>query len=282
MLKYRLIFGTLMTIGFIALILFDGWLDGSLNSQKPTDIQATLLAIFLVIVAVPVNLEFAALAANAGAKIFLPITITATILLSTGWYWAQFFQTAALFFTFIICFSALAVFLWQGVKYAGVGAFANCGANLLAIIYLGVLTSFIMAIRVEFGPVIFLMFIFVIKCSDIGAYTLGRLFGKHKFSPVISPKKTWEGMGGAVLFAAVVASIFALVFDIMPLWQAVVFGVVFAFIGQLGDLAESMFKRAAEQKDSSNTVPGFGGILDVIDSLLGSAVFAYLFFRIFL
>ena len=68
----------------------------------------------------------------------------------------------------------------------------------------------------------------------------------------------------------------------MPLWQAVVFGVVFAFIGQLGDLAESMFKRAAEQKDSSNTVPGFGGILDVIDSLLGSAVFAYLFFRIFL
>ena len=167
MLKYRLIFGTLMTIGFIALILFDGWLDGSLNSQKPTDIQATLLAIFLVIVAVPVNLEFAALAANAGAKIFLPITITATILLSTGWYWAQFFQTAALFFTFIICFSALAVFLWQGVKYAGVGAFANCGANLLAIIYLGVLTSFIMAIRVEFGPVIFLMFIFVYHKSGV-------------------------------------------------------------------------------------------------------------------
>ena len=282
MLKYRLIFGTLMTIGFITLILFDGWLDGSLNSQTPSDIQATLLAIFLIIVAFPVNLEFAALAANTGAKIFLPITITASILLSTSWYWAQFFETAALFFTFIICFSALAIFLWQGIKYASVGAFANCGANLLAIIYLGVLTSFIMAIRVEFGPIIFLMFIFVIKCSDIGAYTLGRLFGKHKFSPVISPKKTWEGMGGAVLFAVVVASIFALVFDIMPLWLAAVFGVVFAFIGQLGDLAESMFKRAAEQKDSSSIVPGFGGILDVIDSPLGSAVFAYLFFRIVL
>jgi phosphatidate cytidylyltransferase len=275
-----------MTIGFIALVLFDGRLDGSLNSQNPAGVQATLLMVLLVIIAFPANFEFAGLAKNAGAKIFLPITIISSVLLSTGWYWSQFFhdknQFAALFFILVLCLSSLVIFLWQGFRYAVVGVFENCGANLLSIIYLGALASFFMKIRIDFGPLIFLWFVFVVKFCDIGAYTLGRLFGKHKFSPVISPKKTWEGMAGGVIFAVIAASIFALVFDIMPLWQAVVFGVVFAFIGQLGDLAESMLKRAAEQKDASAVVPGFGGILDVIDSPLVSAVFAYVFLRLFL
>jgi phosphatidate cytidylyltransferase len=285
MLKYRLIFGTLMTIVFVALILFDGWFDGSLSAQKSdASVQATLLAIFLIIIAIPANLELSKLVNSAGAKIFLPITITGSILLSTVWYWSQFFadknRIAALGFAFVVCLSVIAIFLWQGIKYAAVGAFANCGANLLALIYLGALTSFVVAVRIDFGPIAFLMYIFVVKCSDIGAYTIGRLFGKHKFSPVISPKKTWEGMAGAVIFAVAVSSIIAKVFGIMPLRQAVLFGVIFAFLGQLGDLAESMLKRAAEQKDSSNAVPGFGGVLDVIDSPLATGVFAYLFFML--
>jgi phosphatidate cytidylyltransferase len=124
------------------------------------------------------------------------------------------------------------------------------------------------------------MFVFVVKSSDIGAYTVGKLFGRHKFSPRISPGKTWEGMVGAVVFASIVAFAFAAGCDIMTLWQAVIFGVCFAFIGQLGDLAESLIKRDAEKKDSAASVPGFGGILDVIDSPLGAAPFAYLFFAL--
>jgi len=281
MLKYRLIFGTLMTICFIGLVLFDGFLDGSLK-QNPAAVQATLLTILLVIVAIPANIELSKLISASGAKIFLPVTIISSILLSTGWYIAQFFpnptQFAAIFFILMFALSTLAIFLWQGLRYASVGAFANCGANLLSICYLGALAGFFIKIRIDFGPIRFLMFIFVVKLCDIGAYTAGSLFGKHKFSPVISPKKTWEGMAGGVIFSVAAASIIALVFDIMPLWQAVIFGVCFAFLGQLGDLAESMLKRAAEQKDSAGTVPGFGGILDVIDSPLGAAVFAYLFF----
>ncbi len=285
MLKYRLIFGTLITIGFVALILFDGWLDGSLSAQKPeASIQATLLVIFLIIIAVPANLELAKLARSAGAKIFLPVTIVSTILLAAVWYLSQFFaeryQFAVFFFAFVVCFTLLAVFLWQGLAFAAVGVFANCGANLLALVYLGVLTSFVMAVRIDFGPIAFLMYIFVVKCADIGAYTAGRIFGRHKFSPVLSPKKTWEGMAGAVIFASVVSSIFALAFDIMSLMRAILFGVIFAFLGQFGDLAESMLKRAAEQKDASNSVPGFGGVLDVIDSPLATGVFAYLFFML--
>jgi phosphatidate cytidylyltransferase len=276
-----------MTIAFIALVLFDARLDGSLSAQKPdAPIQATLLAVFLIVIAIPANLELSKLVNSAGAKIFLPITIAGSILLSTVWYWSQFQffadknRIAALAFAFIICLGILAIFLWQGVRYAAVGAFANCGANLLSMVYLGALAGFVIAVRIDFGPIAFLMYIFVVKCSDIGAYTIGRLFGKHKFSPVLSPKKTWEGMAGAVVFASVVSSIFALASGIMLLWQAVLFGIVFAFLGQLGDLAESMLKRAAEQKDSANTVPGFGGVLDVIDSPLATGVFAYLFFML--
>jgi phosphatidate cytidylyltransferase len=286
MLKYRLIFGTLMTIVFVGLILLDGHLDGSLSAEKTNcKIQGTILAVFLLLVAIPANIEFAKLVKSAGAKVFLPITIPCSILLADGWYLAQFFpnklQAAAMIFMLTICLGLLMIFLWQGAKFAMAGAFANIGANLLAIVYLGALSGFVMAFRIDFGPLAFLMYIFTVKCSDIGAYTLGRICGKHKFSPVISPKKTWEGMLGACVFAAIVSSIFAKTFGIMPLRQAVLFGIIFAFLGQLGDLAESMLKRASEQKDSSNTVPGFGGILDVIDSPLATGVFAYLFFAFF-
>lgn len=287
MLKYRLIFGTLMTILFVSLILLDGYIDGSLLAKKENSpVQATLLAALIVLVAVPANFELAKLLKSGGAKIFLPITIASTVLIAAGWYIAQFFedpsQFAAIFFVLIFGLSTLAIFLWQGLKYAAIGAFANCGANLLAICYLGVLTSFIIKLRIDFGPIAFLMFVFVVKFCDIGAYTFGRLYGKHKFSPVISPKKTWEGMAGGVIFSVILASIFAAVFDIMPIFAAVVFGAVFAFLGQLGDLAESMLKRAAETKDSASSVPGFGGVLDVIDSPLGTAIFAYLYFLFFL
>jgi phosphatidate cytidylyltransferase len=85
-------------------------------------------------------------------------------------------------------------------------------------------------------------------------------------------------MAGAVVLAVIVAFFFAAVFDIMVWPLAVVFGFCFAFIGQIGDLVESMIKRDARQKDSADNVPGFGGILDVIDSPLIAAPFAYLFF----
>ena len=95
----------------------------------------------------------------------------------------------------------------------------------------------------------------------------------------MSPGKTWEGLGGAVVVAAAVSIAFAVVFGIMGVGPALLYGICMAVIGQLSDLAESMLKSDAQMKDSSNRVPGFGGILDVIDSPLFAAPFAYLFFR---
>jgi len=282
MLKYRLIFGTLMIIAFVGLMLADGWLDGSLSQSLPyRPIQGTALCILVAMLAIGAVRELATLAGARGFRILLPIATAASILAATSPYARQFVSVPAdLYLAFILAFALFAVLIYQAKWYGTSGVIGNCGATFLAIIYLGLLSSFVLAIRIDFGVWGLLTFVFVIKSSDIGAYTFGRLFGKHKFSPRISPGKTWEGMLGAVVFAAIVAFLFSAGCGIMAWQQAALFGVCFAFIGQLGDLAESLIKRDAEHKDSAHSVPGFGGVLDIIDSLLAAAPLAYLYFML--
>ena len=281
MLKHRLILGTLMTVFFVVVVIFGGWFDGSLTASADDDkpIQGTILCIFIAVLIFPAQFELAKLAAAKGLKIFMPVSITASVLFATTWYWPQLLEIeAASYLLFLSAFTLLGLLLYQYTRYGTLAVLANCGANYFSVIYLGLFSAFVSAVRIDFGPWVLLMFVFVVKSADIGAYTIGRLLGKHKFSPQISPGKTWEGMAGAVATAVIVAVSFAVSCDIMSWPAAVFFGCCFAFIGQFGDLVESMLKRDAEQKDSANTVPGFGGILDVIDSPLIAAPFAYLFF----
>jgi phosphatidate cytidylyltransferase len=284
MLKYRLFFGTLMVVAFIGLCLVDGWLDGSLSdstTQPLLPVSGTILCILTVLLAIPSQLELANLIEKTGPKIFRTLTIPASMLLVLGWYARQFFPAPFQFQLYHIVATTAAIllilFVMQAVKFANTGTIANCSANLFACFYLGFLSSFVLGIRVDFGLWPLLMFIFTVKSSDIGAYTVGKLFGKHKFAPQISPSKTWEGLAGAVLFAVIVSVIFALNTGKMSTAMAVVFGGLFAVLGQLGDLAESMIKRDAQQKDSASSVPGFGGVLDIIDSPIATAPLAYLF-----
>ncbi len=295
MLKYRLLFGTLMTIFFTAVVIFDGWLDGGLTtSMADKQVQGTLLFILIAILMVPAQLELAKLAGAKKLRIFTPVSMIASILFAGAWYWPQLLrflsvigtpnggQVAAIspriYLFFLAVLALLVLLLYQYFRYGVSDVIANCGANYFSIVYLGLLSSFVLAIRIDFGPWPLLMFVYVVKTADIGAYAIGSPFGRHKFSPKISPSKSWEGMAGAVATAIIVAIGFAVSCDIMAWWLAVIFGLCFAFIGQFGDLAESMLKRDAEQKDSANKVPGFGGILDVIDSPLVAAPFSYLFF----
>jgi phosphatidate cytidylyltransferase len=280
MVRHRLFFGTLMTVLFTAVVIFDGWMDGSLTSlAADKSIQGTIFCILVILLIVPGQFELSKLAAAKNLKIFLPVSVAASILFAVSRYLQQLaeFQPGT-YFSLLSAFVLLALFLYQYKFYGTSGVLANCGANYFSILYLGLLSGFCVAIRIEFGLWPLLMFVYVVKAADIGAYSIGSMFGKHKFSPKISPGKTWEGMAGAVGAAIIVAIGFSLICDIMPWWPAVMFGLVFAFIGQLGDLAESMIKRDAEQKDSANKVPGFGGILDIVDSPLVAAPLAYLFF----
>jgi phosphatidate cytidylyltransferase len=122
----------------------------------------------------------------------------------------------------------------------------------------------------------------VVKSGDTGAYAVGRLVGQHKMSPLVSPGKTWEGAAGAILFAMLAAWLCLTylpaalgVSDPLPSWYWVVFGPTVGLAGLLGDLSESLFKRDMGRKDSSTWLPGFGGVLDVIDAVLFAAPVAY-------
>ena len=256
-------------------------MDGSLTASVADDrtVQGTILCILIALLIIPAQLELSRLAAAKNLKIFTPISVTASILFATSWYWPQLIEVPPqIYLLFLSTFSLLVLLLYQYFCYGTSGVIANCGANYFSIIYLGLLSAFVLAVRIDFGLWPLLMFVFVVKSGDIGAYAVGTLFGKHKFSPKISPNKTWEGMAAAAGLAMIVAILFALSCGIMDWWSAAIFGICFAFIGEVGDLAESMIKRDAEQKDSANKVPGFGGILDIVDSLLVAAPFAYLFF----
>jgi phosphatidate cytidylyltransferase len=283
MLRNRLFFGTLMTAFFIAVVVFDGWLDGSITADQADDkhIQGTVFCLLIALLAIPAQLELSKLAAAKNLRIFTPVTIISSIVFANSGYLLQFTEIRPdNCLIFLLAFVLFALLLYQYIFYKTSGVLANCGASYFSIVYLGLLSSFCVAMRLEFGLWHLLMFVFVVKCSDIGAYTIGTMFGKHKFSPKISPAKSWEGMGGAVAFAIIVAIGFAVSCDIMSWWFAIIFGLCLAFIGQIGDLVESMIKRDAEKKDSANKVPGFGGILDIIDSPLVAAPFGYLFFTL--
>ncbi|UCE49799.1 MAG: phosphatidate cytidylyltransferase [Phycisphaerales bacterium] len=281
MLRNRLFFGTLMTTLFTAVVIADGWFDGSLTTTPVDDkaVQGTAFCIIVALLAIPSQIELSRLASAKGLKMFLPVSIIASILFATASYWPQLIDFPLQ--TYLILLSAfvlLALVLYQYLKCGTSAMLANCGANYFSIAYIGLLSGFCVTIRIEFGLWHLLSFVLVVKSADIGAYAIGTMFGKHKFSPGISPGKSWEGMGGAMAAAALVAIGFALSCGIMSWLPAIVFGLCFAFIGQVGDLVESMMKRDAEQKDSGHKVPGFGGVLDIIDSPLVAAPFAYLFF----
>ncbi|HPC94705.1 MAG TPA: phosphatidate cytidylyltransferase [Sedimentisphaerales bacterium] len=283
MLKQRILSGVLMTVFFGGLVLLDGWLDGSATVAPDDDkaVQGTLLAILVAVVMAPATLEFAGLCVVKGLHVLLAPAVGGVVLVSTAWYWSQWLRVSLHGCVLIVlAFSLLASVLAQYRRFGTDGVLANCGVNCLAILYLGLLAAFVVGIRVDVGLWETLMLMFVVKGSDIGAFTFGKLFGRHKFSPRVSPGKTWEGLAGAIVVAMGISLAFSVAFDIITWMWALLFGGCFAVIGQFGDLTESMMKRDARQKDSANRVPGFGGILDVIDSVLVAAPFGYLFFRL--
>ena len=195
------------------------------------------------------------------------------------------------------------------------GALADVGATWAIIVYAGFLPSFAVQLRCHpfldgpDGAWLIVILLSVVKVSDIGAFFIGSAFGTHKLIPWVSPKKSVEGAMGGVLCAVTVSLFFWFAFEwIHPgitaaavesaggedpskavpllytmtqlfhelsLSQAIIFGVLMSISGQLGDLLESVFKRAAGAKDSAHLLPGFGGVLDIIDSPVLAAPIAW-------
>jgi phosphatidate cytidylyltransferase len=145
-----------------------------------------------------------------------------------------------------------------------------CGLAVLAPAFVALARLQISAGAFARGPLIVLWLVLMVCAADIGAYFAGRAFGRRKLAPRVSPGKTWEGALGGLAMVALVAGGGALYFGLLPL-AAVAFGCGVGIFSVIGDLTESMFKRAAALKDSGTLLPGHGGLLDRIDSVTAAA-----------
>ena len=174
-------------------------------------------------------------------------------------------------------------------------SFSMVSHTMLGVLYVSWLLGFLLKIYffaeqagAGFDPgYCLLFFILTTKCSDIGAYSLGSLIGRHKMIPSVSPAKTWEGFVGAILLSTAAAMVMADYWGPdrlggMTLGHAAALGPVLAVGAVIGDLVESVFKRDSGVKDSGSFFPGIGGILDLLDSLLFNAPLMFLYLRLVL
>lgn len=167
------------------------------------------------------------------------------------------------------------------------GRLADICASLFAVLYIPLLASFLVLLLVQPSPQIkVLMAIFIPAIGDTGGLIFGASMGKHKLSPRISPKKSYEGLLGSILFCIVGAGLFygfGFSDDFLAggWWKPIVFGTVIAITGTIGDLCASMLKRDIGIKDMGHLLKGHGGILDRVDSILISAPFAVALFALF-
>jgi phosphatidate cytidylyltransferase len=163
---------------------------------------------------------------------------------------------------------------------------ASVGTTLLGVLYVPLLGSHLVALRTgcpqPLSAHLLSFFFLVLMGSDVGAYYTGRALGKRKLAPSISPGKTWEGAVGGVVAALLMADLAHFwFFRELPLKYAMPLAGIMAVLGILGDLAESALKRGAGAKDAANILPGHGGILDRLDSLLFNAPLIYYFARFY-
>ncbi len=162
------------------------------------------------------------------------------------------------------------------------------GVTILGVLYVAFLGGFLVAIRPGFetptnlSTHLLAFFFLVIFGSDAGAYFTGRAFGKHKLAPAISPGKTVEGLCGGILAAAGFAALSTWwFFPELPYKCSIPLAIVLAIVGVLGDLAESAMKRGSKTKDAATILPGHGGLLDRLDSLLFGAPILYYFAKFY-
>lgn len=252
---------------------------------------SALFCCFVVIIAL---WEFYEMLEKGGLRCSKPWGIAGGTLLSAGSWWFSAYQRdfTGTFEVLVLVFLVFALFLRQLADRDNPGGLHAIGNTLLGVLYIPLLFGFIPKIKYLYdgvhGPgwLLVLYLVVVTKFCDTGAYGGGRIFGRHKMIPRISPNKTWEGLLGGMV-AAVIASVTAYQYlhdriagvgSGFGYRDALILGVLLGALGSMGDLAESMLKREVNAKDSGGVLPGIGGALDLIDSLLFTApvLYAYL------
>ena len=288
MLWQRLITGPLLILAILGIVWVDARIEAaSIERGLPAGLVLfALLALLSVLIAREVTVFLRAAGVKACGKVaalaaLLGVAGTAgSTLASTQVGVAGMLSTA-------LAAILVAALLRMARDRDPKGTLVLAGGALLAGIYGGVLPGFWMLIRLEHSPWLLVGAILTTKACDIGAYFTGMSIGRHKMIPWLSPKKTWEGLAGGIVFASAVGAALAHFSvnlaseaDRYPWWVGAVLGALVAVIGQAGDLAESAFKRDAGVKDSGSILPGMGGVLDVLDSPLLAGPVVYWLLRL--
>jgi len=188
------------------------------------------------------------------------------------------------FFIFVpaVC---LIIFIIQFTKRDN-SAVLSISVILFGLVYVSWFLSFFIRLRIvpvrpELSqPLLILYLILVTKSTDIGAYFVGSKLGRHKLIPRISPNKTVEGLLGGLLFSVAASLLYIKFLPSFSLTHLLILGFVLGILSQVGDLSESLIKRDCQTKDSGTTLPGLGGILDAIDSLLFTAPVFYFYVKV--
>ncbi len=180
-----------------------------------------------------------------------------------------------------LALTAVACLVWR-LGGPALGLLRDVTAGMFTATYVPFLVGFAALMTVPpDGPRRITTFIVTVVCSDVGGYAAGVLFGKHPMAPTVSPKKSWEGFAGSVLACSVAGAIeLTTLFD-AQWWQGLLFGLAVVCSATLGDLGESMIKRDIGIKDMGTLLPGHGGLMDRLDSLLPTAPIAWMLLAAF-
>lgn len=254
---------------------------------------AWVLVVFLLIASIAL-IEFYALLDASHIPHFKVVGFICGLGLLTGtWFalridypWAREAET------FVLYLTAASVFIRQILCRKTDRPWDTMAGTLLGVIYVAFFFNFLMKLMIGWGPgsdkrLLLFYLIAVVKFTDIGAYSVGCAIGRHKFIPRLSPKKTWEGVIGGLLTGLAASLAFRYfthgqISGLSFTWtDATMLGLLLPAAGVVGDLIESLLKRAAGVKDSGTFILGMGGVLDVIDSLLFAAPLLYIYLRLF-
>jgi phosphatidate cytidylyltransferase len=240
----------------------------------------TIKELFLLVVVVCVGvgvLELTKAFATRGIVVPAVPVLVGTAAMQAGAYWGGTFWLLATFAVF-----AFALLVWRMFSDGTDGYVRDGTASVFTLFYPAMLAAFAaLLLAPPDGRDRVLIFIAVTVASDIGGYVAGVLFGRHKMS-VISPKKTWEGFAGSVIACVLVGGWLVSWLLDGPIWLGVLIGALAALLATVGDLIESMIKRDLGIKDLGSILPGHGGLMDRLDSLVTTLVPVWLLLTLFL
>ena len=247
-----------------------GLILGTLYTVKPAFLAVVAIAILIGLWELVRALHIHELNAP-----FIPLAVGVCFILALGYTSGREAMTVAM----LLC--AVAVVVWR-LAEGVTGLLADLGAGLLCLLYVGFLAGFAaLLLAPHDGDRRVTAFIATVVASDVGGYAAGVLFGKHLMAPVISPKKSWEGFAGSVLACAACGALLMQFLLHASWWKGVILGLALVCTATLGDLGESMIKRDIGIKDMGNLLPGHGGLMDRLDSMLPSAPVAWLLLSAF-